>query len=505
MEGVTPSAGLSSKQSERVVSVIDLKRSSPPPRRSTRNGSGWFRSVTQSLHYDPSSLHSSTGPTWLPLINPSGPLYRMWSLLTDAVYGWIMLVTAAEVCFWPIDEPFVLSNLVVGLFLVSNVALRFFTMYPRGYLTSARRIRLWERSHAKIASHYASTWLVPDLLAAAGLIVDMLPLMVQWDVPSVLPGDEITGGRRDVRLLRVLWIVIRLARPLQERALKPDNGVDGALLILQQRFGVRFSTLTILRCMVYYLTAAHLFACAFALQARFADPSHAGGWLRTLNYCRPCNAVLSQARAGALDAAWTDELVSRCEPTSASLAAAAAATTAAAAPVPAMSAGERRFALEGGVLCLPPEQLYVAAVFYMLGLITGTTGGSLGQGEFTCAEQVLFGALLVVGALLWSLVIGTFCNEVANLSPEETAYKMTVDGLERFASRQGFQKELKSTIREFFIMARRQLVTEESKSLLVHMSPQLRSHVALHLNGWLKHVPFLRHVEYAFLVQVATR
>ena len=82
---------------------------------------------------------------------------------------------------------------------------------------------------------------------------------------------------------------------------------------------------------------------------------------------------------------------------------------------------------------------------------------------------------------------------------------MTVDGLERFASRQGFQKELKSTIREFFIMARRQLVTEESKRLLVHMSPQLRSHVALHLNGWLKHVPFLRHVEYAFLVQVATR
>ena len=51
-------------------------------------------------------------------------------------------------------------------------------------------------------------------------------------------------------------------------------------------------------------------------------------------------------------------------------------------------------------------------------MICGAAGGELEKGMFNTQEQLLFSVLVVLGALLWGHVIGTWVSVINNVNPD---------------------------------------------------------------------------------------
>jgi len=139
-------------------------------------------------------------------------------------------------------------------------------------------------------------------------------------------------------------------------------------------------------------------------------------------------------------------------------------------------------------------------------LITGTGGtdGITVEGDYTVSEVITLTGLVLVGALIWTDVLASFCDIATNADPLQTSYNQTMDDLNVFMSQRFLPRPMRETLREFFMHTRHLMHAEAGVAVLHKMSPDLRHRTALYCYGnYFKLIQHFRLVEDAFLVQLS--
>lgn len=166
--------------------------------------------------------------------------------------------------------------------------------------------------------------------------------------------------------------------------------------------------------------------------------------------------------------------------------------------------GIPRLAELDDVYCTSPAETWCAAYFWMIQLISGTAGGDIDRGVLSPGEQATFTILVILSALLWSQIIGSFCDVITNMRPEETAFHQRMDSLNRYCRLNGFDTPTRRRLREFLLRTRAVQAADSQRDLLNVMSPKIRGEIALQVSGpWLTRIPFLKAVEIECMANIA--
>jgi hypothetical protein len=195
-------------------------------------------------------------------------ILNYWDYLGAIMLLYTAVFTPFEVAFLPGAEPsnirFILSRVLDAYFSLDLIAQFFISVRPvsteeiQGHPPSDQEA--WVDDHRIIAKRYVTGgWFYFDVFTLFPSVLDVLPHII--DQPIV--GDSAEGGAgflgdasilRTLRVLRFVKIfrVARVGRLLQRWA---------------ARVTLRHSTITVIKCLVYLLVAAHWYACIFALQA----------------------------------------------------------------------------------------------------------------------------------------------------------------------------------------------------------------------------------------------
>lgn len=187
-------------------------------------------------------LEKTTGPVgkrWI--LNPQRPLRKYWDLYMLLVLVYVATVSVFVISFLGVvlwDSPWFWIERIIDLSFAADIVLSFITAYEHhGKL---------EYDPAKIARHYISTWLVPDVLST-----------FPWEVFSLLQkhadGPVLLQLPRFLRLLRVLKLV-RIVRVLR---------LEKAVTEIEVALRLKYGYIRMLWLVISVSLIAHWFACLF--------------------------------------------------------------------------------------------------------------------------------------------------------------------------------------------------------------------------------------------------
>ena len=218
----------------------------------------------------------------------------------------------------------------------------------------------------------------------------------------------------------------------------------------ETRMAIDYAMLSIFKCVVGVILASHWMACVWVLQAFIASPTPMPSWLGDDGYCIYDNTT------------------------------------------------------SAGYTCQSATNMYMAAAYWSVMTITSVGYGDIAATPFNPTEQAVCIALMLVSSLIYAQVIGTYCGVVANLNPEATAFRETLDDLNRFMTREELPNEMRQRLREYFHQSKHLRLCEVQRGLLSHMPPSLKGEVSWQTNqSWLKKIWFLRNAPTQFMVELA--
>lgn len=183
------------------------------------------------------------------VINPESSKYATyWQFLTFAAMVFVAFVTPIQVGLFPIrlDSLLILSLCVDGIFL-ADMALQFFTMYPK---RSSRGI-IWEDRLTRITRHYLKTWFFLDFTT-----------LVPFDLISLASGADSLKEFKGIKVVRVLRL-LKLMRIFRTSKLRIHKLEVALSIPYQQMALIRFLLILILVC--------HWMACLWAMTLNLAD------------------------------------------------------------------------------------------------------------------------------------------------------------------------------------------------------------------------------------------
>ena len=425
-----------------------------------------------------------------------------WDGLNALALIFTALVTPFEVAFMPPERRaasvrFVL-NRAIDIFFLFDMIIQLFIMYPqekalkvdpKKQTSSAMKEMLQPKSHVemvmsqrKIARHYFTSWFLIDLISVLTCIIDILPVVQAENERAAAlaqPLKEASSGPlseeegmdavnqlRIVRVLRVLRL-IKLVRLLKTSRI---------LARWQTSIALDFSTQTVIYCLVSYLLCGHWFACLLVLTTTFAStPYHT--WLWRKGFCLMEDDLYfsehSQARLASATWDFTETVKINGE-------------------------------VLGDLYCVSPWDLWAGSFYWMIMLVSGAAGGDTNQGDMNASEQLVFTVLVIGSCLLLSQIVASFCEVLANLNPERTAFRNNMDHLNRYCRSNRLDTPTRRRLREYLYRAKHLQVHNSNRKLMLLMSPKLQGELSLQVNGpWLINVSFLRGAELTCVVRVA--
>jgi len=358
-------------------------------------------------------------------------LMSAWDILMLWVLFFLAAVTPIEVAFIPpateYNSLFWINRAADTCFIIDMV-LNFLIMYMEQDVNGTH----WVRSPRRIAWHYVTTWFPLDLLAMAPSAVDFLNKGEDVSYGDEEHSEETARNLLMLRVIRALRLMKLLRLVRATRVIK--------------RWAARISldtgTIIMVKCLIKVLLACHGFSCAFRISANFADGPSAT-WMATFGYCAP----ESDAR-------------------------------------PADGAG---FTLFGPaydrLVCLDPTGMYIVAFYWSVMIITGSGGTDFYASQFTVAEAALVMTLVLLGAIIWTDVLASFCDIATNSDPAETEYNQTLDDLNRFMAQCALPRKMREALREYFHQTRHLNHAAAARAVFHKMSPELCQSTALYCFG----------------------
>ena len=130
-------------------------------------------------------------------------------------------------------------------------------------------------------------------------------------------------------------------------------------------------------------------------------------------------------------------------------------------------------------VCKHHSIIYTASLYWAVMTITSIGYGDIGATPHNASEQGVCTALMLLGAVVWGYVIGTFCGTIANLSPATEEFRRNLDDLNTYMVRNRVDAALRQRLRDYFHRARHLHDSSNQKRLLSMMSPMLQSEVVL--------------------------
>ena len=297
----------------------------------------------------------------------------LWDAITSTAIIFTAFITPYEVAFLPmatsaLDVLFIINRLTDLIFII-DLAINFRLVFALEGDGEDGSGTVWVEDPYQIAKHYAQGWLPIDVLSIGASSVDFVGL-----------GSDGTGdvsGLRALRVLRALRL-IKLTRLLRASRI---------FRRWESQFAINYKVLELAKCLTAMLVVAHWFACFWSLQCSLFSSTLLDSWMGNTGYCEahvagaPCPA----------------EFECRAE--------------------------------RPGVACRDAASLYAASVYWAVMTITSIGYGDIGATPYNAAEQIVCTLQMLLGAILWGYVIGTFCGTIANLSPATQEFRRNLDDL----------------------------------------------------------------------------
>ncbi len=397
-----------------------------------------------------------------PVLRPDIHLFVMYS---DFVTGAALLYTAIVVPFEaafvsafiridypsPFQNPWFMLNRATDLVFIADMCLQFNVAYEQTVRNTGQVG--WETNRRKICMHYLKGWFIFD---ASTIFV---PLCL--DLYAASQPDFINLGMlRLVRCARLLKMirVLRASRIVQR---------------WRASISISHSTVARLEIVLAIGMIAHWVACILALTVSAQGEAYiASTWIGAYDLCdlQPeSSAHDTNASSDALPGDGTNELAIGL------------------AGCPNMSLGT----------------WYLASLAWSLMLLTAT-GGLDGYPNRNVLETVIFSALNLAAAFLWTMVIAIFCEIYTNGSPAAVDFQQKLDALNHFIVEENLPLELAIRMRTYLNNERGVIMSEFAKATLPTLSQALLVEVTMHTNeGWMQRTWFIKPLQLTVKVQIA--
>ena len=245
------------------------------------------------------------------------------------------------------------------------------------------------------------------------------------------------------------------------------------------------ATQTILKCFVIILFSSHLTASFWALQASFQD-SVTESWMGVYGYCTHCDEREGirciTPGVGPTGAPWEGPVF--------------AAGPFKPSDPPLFCYGE-----ECDDACINPFRIYAAAIYWAVMTLTSVGYGDIGPTN--TAEQYIVTLLMMVDAVLWGYVIGSFCGVITTMNPENTAFRNMYDDLNRFIEQKNLPGDIALKLREYFLRIKHLQTSKHQAHLIEKLSPKLQGEVTYLCHSWIKQIGVFKSLDDECLFQIA--
>ena len=241
---------------------------------------------------------------------------------------------------------------------------------------------------------------------------------------------------------------------------------------MQSRINLSYATLTMAQCSFAIIVAAHWYACIIALHASLL-PSPNESWLGA-DFYGFCDApTVGEASAFTTSGAEGELTAS------------------------ALPGCEAEKVLTVGAW-------YLASLAWSIMILTGTGGTDYYPSSSSESETLIVMLLVIVGALLWTRVLATFCDVATNSRPGLTHFHQQLDGLNEFIATNRLPKEMGQRLREYLHQMKSAMLQDHAAKTIPNLSIALQIEVVLHCHRhWLDAIWFLRGMDELVLVRLA--
>ena len=104
-------------------------------------------------------------------------------------------------------------------------------------------------------------------------------------------------------------------------------------------------------------------------------------------------------------------------------------------------------------------------------------------------ETIIVVLLILLGAMLWTQVLATFCDLATNADPSKTEYRLLIDDVNRFCQQEALPQEMRRRLRQFFAQRRHVLKVRMLKAqtyvytpMHMHLCTCTYAHALMHMH-----------------------